>query len=143
QLAICITAVGGLIGAAALITGGLAVLIGHAARRWVAVTLLMLLFSWLSGAGMFAASPTPPYGGPYGLSAFLTALALAAGARLANAIIPVRDMWPKREKRFHHAVWGLILLGAAAYVGLPVATVLTDIAVVWGSIAVATYLVYC
>jgi len=143
QLAIFITAVGALIGAAALITGGLAVLIGHAAPRWVAITLLMLLFSWLAGTGMFDASLATPYGGPYGLSAFLTALALAAGARLANAIIPVREMWPKRERRFYHAVWGLIFLGAAAYVGLPTAAVLTDIAVIWGSLAVATYLIYC
>ena len=43
QLAIFITAVGALIAAAALITGGLAVLIGHAAPRWVALTLLTLL----------------------------------------------------------------------------------------------------
>jgi len=55
QLAIFITAVGALIAAAALITGGLAVLIGHAAPRWVAITLLMLLASWLSGTGMFGA----------------------------------------------------------------------------------------
>jgi diguanylate cyclase (GGDEF)-like protein/PAS domain S-box-containing protein len=143
QLAIFITAVGALIGAAALITGGLAVLIGHAAPRWVAVTLLMLLFSWLSGTGMFDASLTTPYGGPYGLSAFLTALALAAGARLANAIIPLRELWPKREKQFDRTVWGLIGLGAAAYVGLPLATLLTDIAIMAGSIAVAAYLVYC
>ena len=89
QLAIFITAVGALIGAAALITGGLAVLIGHAAPRWVAITLLMLLLSWLSGTGMFDANIATRIGGPYGLSAFLTILALAAGARLADAIIPV------------------------------------------------------
>jgi diguanylate cyclase (GGDEF)-like protein/PAS domain S-box-containing protein len=143
QLAIFITAVGALIAAAALITGGLAVLIGHAAPRWVALTLLMLLFSWLAGTGMFDASLTLPYGGPYGLSAFLTVLALAAGMRLANAIIPVREIFPKYERRFHLATLGLILLGALAYVGVPVATVLTDVLVVLGSLAVAVYLVYC
>ncbi|HEY0267448.1 MAG TPA: PAS domain-containing protein, partial [Rhizomicrobium sp.] len=140
QLAIFITAVGALIGAAALITGGLAVLIGHAAPRWVAITLLMLLFSWLSGTGMFDASLATGIGGPYGLSAFLTALALAAGARLANAIIPLRETLPKYEKAFHRTVYGLILLGALAYLGLPGATLLTDIAIVLGSIAVAAYL---
>ena len=76
QLAIFITAVGALIGAAALITGGLAVLIGHAAPRWVALTLLLLLLSWLSGTGMFDASLATRIGGPYGLSA----LAHGAGA---------------------------------------------------------------
>jgi diguanylate cyclase (GGDEF)-like protein/PAS domain S-box-containing protein len=143
QLAIFITAVGALIAAAALITGGLAVLIGHAAPRWVALTLLTLLFSWLAGTGMFDASLTLAYGGPYGLTAFLTMLALAAGSRLANAIIPVRDIFPKYERRFNLATLGLILLGAFAYVGVPGATVLTDILIVLGSLAVAVYLIYC
>jgi diguanylate cyclase (GGDEF)-like protein/PAS domain S-box-containing protein len=143
QLAIFITAVGALIGAAALITGGLAVLIGHAAPRWVALTLLMLLFSWLSGTGMFDASLATRIGGPYGLSALLTGLALAAGARLADAIIPLRDTWPKYEKHFHRAIYGLIALAILAYLGLPAATLVTDTAIVLGSIAVATYLVYC
>ncbi len=143
QLAIFITAVGALIAAAALITGGLAFLIGHAAPRWVSLTLLMLLFSWLSGTGMFDASLATRIGGPYGLSALLTALALAAGARLADAIIPVRDTWPKYEKHFHRAIYGLIALGILAYLGLPAATLVTDTAIVLGSIAVAIYLVYC
>jgi diguanylate cyclase (GGDEF)-like protein/PAS domain S-box-containing protein len=143
QLAIFITAVGALIAAAALITGGLAVLIGHAAPRWVAVTLLMLLFSWLAGTGMFDASLTLPYGGPYGLSAFLTMLALVAGMRLANAIIPVRDIFPKHQRRFDLTCLGLVLLGALAYVGVPTATLLSDVLVVLGSLSVAVYLVYC
>jgi len=142
QLAIFITAVGALIGAAMLITGGLAVLIGHAAPRWVSLTLFLLLLAWLSGTGMFDGSLATGYGGPYGLSAFLTILALAAGARLANAIIPLRDIWPKHEKHFHRTLYGLIALGATAYVGLPVATVLTNVAVVLGSLAVAGYLFF-
>src|SRR4051812_43360137 len=124
QLAIFITAVGALIAAAALITGGLAVLIGHAAPRWVAFTLLMLLFSWLAGTGMFDASLALPHGGTHGLSAFLTVRALAAGMRLANAIIPLRDISPRHERRFDLATLGLIGLGALAYVGVPGATLL-------------------
>jgi len=143
QLAIFITAVGALIAAAALITGGLAVLIGHGAPRWVSLTLMMLLLSWLSATGMFDASLATGYGGPYGLSAFLTALALAAGARLANAIIPVRDIYPRQEKLFHYLTVGLIVLGAMAYVGLPAATLVTDTVIVLGSTAVAVYLVTC
>jgi len=143
QLAIFITAVGALIAAAALITGGLAVLIGHGAPRWVSLTLMMLLLSWLSATGMFDASLATGYGGPYGLSAFLTALALTAGARLANAIIPVRDIYPRQEKLFHYLTVGLIVLGAMAYVGLPAATLVTDTVIVLGSTAVAVYLVTC
>jgi diguanylate cyclase (GGDEF)-like protein/PAS domain S-box-containing protein len=143
QLAIFITAVGALIAAAALITGGLAILIGHAAPRWVSLTLMMLLLSWLSGTGMFDANIATRIGGPFGLSAFLTMLALVAGARLADAIIPLRDAWPRREKLFHRTVYGLIGLGALAYLGVPGATLLTDVAIVLGSVAVAAYLIYC
>ncbi|MCP5412539.1 MAG: GGDEF and EAL domain-containing protein [Alphaproteobacteria bacterium] len=142
QLAIFITGVAALIGAAALIMGGLAVLIGHAAPRWVAVTLFLLLFSWLSGTGMFDASLATRIGGPYGLSAFLTVLSLVAGARLANAIIPLREIWPRHEKLFHRVLYGLTGLGALAYLGLPGATLLTDVAIVLGSISVAAYLIF-
>jgi diguanylate cyclase (GGDEF)-like protein/PAS domain S-box-containing protein len=140
QLAIFSTAVGARIAAAALITGGLGVLIGHAAPRWVSLTLLLLLLAWLSGTGMFDASLATARGGPYGLSAFLTMLALAAGARLANVIIPIREVWPKYEIWFHRTLYGLIGLGALAYVGVPGGTLLTDIAIVVGSMAVAAYL---
>jgi len=140
QLAIFVTAVGALIGAAMLITGGLAVLIGHAAPRWVAITLFMLLLAWLSTTGMFDGNLATGIGGPYGLSAFLTVLALCAGARLANAIIPVADIWPRYTKHFHRTLYGLMLLGFLAYMGLPGATLLTDISIVVGSMAIAAYL---
>jgi diguanylate cyclase (GGDEF)-like protein/PAS domain S-box-containing protein len=143
QLAIFITAVGSLIAAAALITGGLAVLIGHAAPRWVALTLLMLLLSWLSGTGMFDGNLATRIGGPYGLSALLTALALAAGVRLADAISPLAETLPRYRKHLTWAIYGLIGLGALAYLGVPAATLLTDIMIVAGSIAVGIYLVYC
>src|SRR4051812_40758439 len=143
QLAIFITAVGALIAAAALITGGLAVLIGHAAPRWVALTLLMLLLSWLSGTGMFDGNLATRIGGPYGLSALLTALALAAGVRLADAISPVAETLPRYRKHLTWAIYGLIGLGALAYLGVPAATLLTDMMIVAGSIAVGIYLVYC
>lgn len=143
QLAMFITGVAALIGAAALIMGGLAVLIGHAAPRWVAVTLFLLLFSWLSGTGMFDASLATALGGPYGLSAFLTVLTLVAGARLADAIIPLREVWPRHERLFRRILYGLTGLGVLAYLGLPAATLLTDIAIVLGAVLVAAYLLVC
>ena len=142
-LAIFITAVGAVIGAAALIMGGLAALIGHTAPRWVALTLGLLLWSWLAGTGMFDASLSTHIGGPYGLTAFLTALALAAGARLADAIIPLRENWPQHQKKFRTALYALCGLGTLAWLGIPGATLLTDIAIVTGSAAVAAYLFVC
>jgi diguanylate cyclase (GGDEF)-like protein/PAS domain S-box-containing protein len=143
QLAIFITAVATLIAAGALITGGLAVLIGHAAPRWSALTLFLLLWSWLAGTGMFDASLATHIGGPYGLTALLTALALAAGARLADAIVPLSDFLPRHESLFRRSLYGLSGLGALAYLGVPGATVLTDAAIVAGSAAVALYLFLC
>ncbi len=143
QLAIFVTAVGALIAAAALIMGGLAILIGHAAPRWSALTLFLLLASWLAGTGMFDASLATHIGGPYGLTAFLTVLTLVAGMRLADAIIPVREMMPHRQKDFRYLLLGLCGLGALAYLGIPGATLLTDAAIVAGSAGVAAYLVRC
>ncbi len=143
QLAIFTTAVGALIAAAALITAGLAFLIGHAAPRWVALTLFMLLWSWLAGTGMFDASLATRIGGPYGLSALLTALALAAGARLADAIVPLREVFPTRVRQFRIALYILCGLGVASYLGLPGATLVTDTLIVPGSAAVAAYLFFC
>ena len=67
---------------------------------------------------MFDASLATHIGGPYGLSALLTALALAAGARLADAIVPVREILPRtREAIPDRAFMSLCGLGAAAYLG--------------------------
>ena len=110
---------------------------------WVALTLGLLLWSWLAGTGMFDASLSTHIGGPYGLTAFLTALTLAAGARLADAIIPLREIWPQHQNRFRYALYALCGLGALAWLGIPGATLLTDIAIVTGSAAVAAYLFVC
>src|SRR5262249_40367924 len=69
RLAFFVAAVAGLTGAATLIPGGLAVMTGHAAPRWAALTLLAVLLTRLSATGMFDASITTDVGGPYGLSA--------------------------------------------------------------------------
>ncbi len=141
-LAIFITGVGSLIGAAGLIMAGLAVLIGHRAPRWSALTLFLLLWAWLASTGMFDASMSTHIGGPYGLTAFLTILALAAGAKLADAIIPVRERFPKREKQFRYSLFAACGLGALAWLGVPGATILTDIVVVTGSAGIAAYLLF-
>jgi diguanylate cyclase (GGDEF)-like protein len=139
-LAIFITGVGALIGAAALIMAGLAILIGHRAPRWSALTLFLLLWSWLASTGMFDAALATHIGGPHGLTAFLTILALAAGAKLADAIIPVRERFPKHEQKFRYMLYAACGLGAAAWLGVPGAAILTDIVIVTGSAGVAAYL---
>jgi diguanylate cyclase (GGDEF)-like protein/PAS domain S-box-containing protein len=142
QLAIFIAAVAGLIFAAAAIAGGLAVMTGHKPPMWAALTLTLVLLARLAGTGMFDASLATSVGGPFGLTAMFAGLALAAGMRLADTIVPLREVWPRYQRWFHWAVVAVALLSALAYLGLPGATLLTDAVVVIGSAVVAAYLVH-
>ena len=142
QLGIFVAAVAGLIFAAAAIAAGLAVMSGHRAPLWAAITLVLVLLTRLAGTGMFDMSLATHVGGPYGLTAFFAGLALAAGARLANNIVPVTGLWPRAERWFY---WGVIALGAIsvfAYLGVPGAVDLVYICVVLGTAAIAAYLVH-
>ncbi|MEI9886698.1 MAG: bifunctional diguanylate cyclase/phosphodiesterase [Rhizomicrobium sp.] len=140
QLAIFTTAVWALIGAAALMAAGLAVTLGHAPARWGAITLSLVLLERLSETGLFDGSLATGVGGPYGLTAMLAGFALAAGAALADAIVP--HVWPRLVRLLRYALWALVGVSIFAYLGIPAAAVLTDSFVVLGSLAVAGYLVY-
>ncbi len=142
QLAIFTTAVWALIAAAALLAAGLAITLGHAPARWAAITLLLLLFERLSETGLFDASLATAVGGPYGLTAMFAGLSLAAGAMLADAIVPVVDMWPRELRRLRFGLIGICIVSVLAFLGIPAAAVLTDTIVVLGMPALAAYLVY-
>ncbi|MEI9885193.1 MAG: GGDEF and EAL domain-containing protein [Rhizomicrobium sp.] len=142
QLAVFTTAVWAVIGAAALIAAGLAVTLGHAPARWAAITLTLILFERLSETGLFDGSLATAVGGPYGLMAMFAGLSLAAGAMLADAIVPLREIWPSRLRFFRYALYALSGLSLLAYLGVPAATVVVDTFVVTGAIAVAAYLVH-
>jgi diguanylate cyclase (GGDEF)-like protein len=136
QLAVFRAAVASLILSALAIASGLAVMTGGAAQRWAAFTLLGLFVSRLAATGLFDAIGPTNLGGPDGLSAALAGLTLAAGLHLANAIAPVgARSWPSSA--------AMALLGAslAAYVGFPVAALVTQCAVVVGAAIIAVHLV--
>jgi diguanylate cyclase (GGDEF)-like protein len=142
QLAIFITAVWAVIGAAALLAAGLAVTLGHAPARWAAITLLLILLERLSETGLFDGSLATAVGGPYGLMAMFAGLSLASGAMLADAIVPVREIWPLWRRWLRYGLWTVVGLSVLAYMGIPAATVLTDTIVVIGAAATAAYLVH-
>jgi diguanylate cyclase (GGDEF)-like protein len=141
QLAILLAAVAGLIAAAAAIMAGVAVMTGHFAPRWTAIFIFAVLFTRLAGAGMFDASIATGVGGPYGIVAALACLALVAGAKLANHIVPLANVWPRYEKYFTWSLRSLVVLALLAFVGIPGAAVLADVAVVFGTGAIAAYLI--
>lgn len=142
NLAIFLAAVAGLIGAAALIVGGLAAMSGHAAPRWAAITLLLVLLERLSATGMFDASLVTPNGGPYGLMALIACLALACGALLTDAVVPLIEIWPRFRGAFRVVVVGLVVLGVLAFAGIPATVDASDAVVVLGTALIAAYLVH-
>jgi diguanylate cyclase (GGDEF)-like protein len=142
QLAIFIAAVAGLIGAAVAICFGLAVMTHHWAPRWAAASLTALLLSRFASIGMFDGSIVTTIGGPYGLIALFGALSLAAGMRFVDLTTPVREVWPPAVKWLPRANYVVLGLGALAYVGLPGATLLTDVALFALPPAIFGYLIY-
>ncbi len=142
QLAIFITAVWALIGSAALIAGGLAVMLGHAPARWAALTLFLILLERLAETGLFDGSLATAVGGPYGLQAMLAGLSLAAGIKLADAIVPLRDLWPFAMRWLSRGLWAVVVLSVLAYLGIPGATIAAALLVVIGTVGIAAYLVH-
>ena len=142
QLAIFVAAVAALIAAAAAIAAGLAVMTHHGPPRWAALTLLLMLLTRLAVVRMFDGSLVTSVGGPYGLIALFAGLTLAAGARLVDLIVPLKEIWPRAERWFDRALPGVIALSFLAYLGVPGAALLTDIVLVCGVLAVAAYLIY-
>jgi diguanylate cyclase (GGDEF)-like protein len=142
QLAIFTTAIWALIGAAALMAGGLAVMLGHAPARWAALTLLLILLERLSETGLFDGSLATGVGGPYGLIAMFAGLSLAAGSLLADAIVPLREIWPRHVSWLTRGQLALVGLAVLAYIGIPGATLLCNLLVLIGAAAIAAYLIY-
>lgn len=142
QLALFLAGVAGLIAAAALIMAGVAMVTAHPAPGWAAAVLTLLFLMRLQSSGSLDNGWVTFAGGPYGLSAMLAGFGLAAGIRLTDIAVPIADRWPWAQHRLPWIWRGLIALGLAAFVGIPGATILVKMAVLIGTAAVATYLVY-
>jgi diguanylate cyclase (GGDEF)-like protein/PAS domain S-box-containing protein len=142
QLAIFLAAVAGLIAAALAIMAGVAIMTGHPAPRWAALTLFAIFLARLQAAGALDGGWMSAVGGPYGLSAMLAGLALAAALRLADIVVPVSDLWPQAEPWRKWGPLALVGLSLLAFVGVPGATVLMEFAVVIGAGAIAVYLIH-
>ena len=142
QLAIFLAAVAGLIAASIAITTGVAVMTAHLASRWAAITLVAVFCVELTSGGVFDAGWMTIVGGPYGFSAMLSGLALAAGVRLADLVAPVSEIWPRANRSLAWIVRGLLALCAASFLGVPGAAIVLQVAVVGGSALIAGYLVH-
>ncbi|HUO99450.1 MAG TPA: GGDEF domain-containing protein [Rhizomicrobium sp.] len=142
EVAIYVAAVAGLIAAAAVILGAFSVMTHHAAPRWAAAALASVLLTRLSSIGMFDGSIVTSIGGPYGLTAMFGGLALAACIRFVDEVMPFREVWPPAARWLDRTVLTLIGVSILAYVGLPGATLLTDILLLVGPLALFAYLAW-
>ena len=118
QLAIFITAVGALIAAAALITGGLAVLIGHAAPRWVALTLAAAAAELAVGHRHVRRQSRHPHRRalwPVGVSHGPGAGGGRAAGRRHHS--RARYLAAATKSMFHRALYGLMRAGRAGLSG--------------------------
>ncbi|HEX3675621.1 MAG TPA: EAL domain-containing protein [Rhizomicrobium sp.] len=142
QFAVFMAAVEGLIAAAVLVTAGLALMTGHLAPRWAALTLIAIFFSRLASTGAFDAGWTTSVGGPYGLSAMIAGFALAAGIKLADTVAPFGEFFTGAKRWVRWIESGVVILSLLAFAGLPGATVLVEIAVLAGTGAITAYFVH-
>lgn len=141
-MAVFIATVAGLIAAAAAIAGGLAFMSHHAPPRWATWMLLSLLLMRLAAIGLFDGSLVTPVGGPYGLKALFAGLAMAAGLKLVDTLLPLRAVWPRFERHWVWALYGLIAMSVLAYLGVPLAAAIIGSFSVPTAIAVAAYVIY-
>ena len=141
QVAIFLAGVAGLIATAVVIMAGVAIVTAHPAPYWAALTLTLLFLTRLQSAGVFDAGWFTYIGGPYGLSAMLSGLALAAALRLTDLVAPFSDLWRAVGPWVNRVLFALAGLSLLAFVGVPGATVLLQAVVLFGTAATAAYLV--
>jgi diguanylate cyclase (GGDEF)-like protein/PAS domain S-box-containing protein len=142
QLAIFFAAVAGLMAAALVITAGVAVMTGHDAPRWAAITIAVVFLALLSDSGVFDAGWFTAIGGPYGFSIMIAGFGLAAGLKLTDTIVPASTLWPDAARAVRWALIGVVVLSLASFVGVPGAMLLTEIAILFGTAAITAYLVH-
>lgn len=140
QLAIFFAAVAGLIAASIAITTGVAVMTAHDASRWAAIVLVAIFFAELAGSGLFGTGWIA-VGGPYGFSALMLGLTLAAAFRLVDLITPFGEVWPKAPLYLLWTQRAILAFSALAFLGLPGAVLLVEIGVVVGSALITVYLI--
>jgi len=141
QLSVFMAAVQGLIAAAILVAAGLALMTGHLAPRWTAIVLLGVFLTRLAAGGTFDAGWTTYVGGPYGLSAMIAGLTLAAGLRLADIVVPIDGLIADARRRMRWLLLGVTVVSLLAFIGAPGAILLTDVAILVGTGAITAYLV--
>jgi len=133
----------GLLIAAAGFAAGTAILTRRVFPRWAALFLAAVAVGELARAGFLDTSWLVAPGGPYALSAFALAVGLVCGIRLVDHVVPVASFSPWLRRLRDAVTIVVLLIGAAAYIGLPYAGVTVRALAIVGAFAAALYLAHC
>ena len=143
QAAVLAGLVSGLLTAAMAFAAGGAVLTSRIFPRWAALFLCALLIAQLTVTGIFDSSALTMLSGPYSLFALALALAMAAAIRLVDYVAPFEAVYPRVGQWRDRAALAVVVIGVAAYAGLPFAGLLIRLLAIAGAAAAAGYLAHC
>jgi diguanylate cyclase (GGDEF)-like protein/PAS domain S-box-containing protein len=143
QAAVLAGLVSGLLMAAMAFAAGGAVLTSRIFPRWAALFLAAVLIAQLTVTGIFDSSGLTALGGPYSLFALALALAMGAAIRLLDYVAPLEALYPRAARWRDHAALAVVVIGVAAYAGLPFAGLLIRLLAIAGAAAAAGYLAHC
>ena len=143
QYAVLTGLVSGLLIAATAFAAGTAILSRRAFARWAALFLAAVVVGELSRTGFFDTSWLTAFAGPYALSAFALSVGLACGIWLVDYVSPFASFSPKLARLRDWVAIAILLIGVAAFVGVPYAGVTVRALAVIGAAAAAGYLAHC
>jgi diguanylate cyclase (GGDEF)-like protein len=143
QYAVLTGLVSGLLIAATAFAAGIAILSRRAFAGWAALFLAAIVVGELSRTGFFDASWLTAVAGPYALSAFALSVGLACGIWLVDYVAPFAAFSPRLARLRDWVGILILLIGVAAFVGVPYAGVTVRALAVVGAAAAAGYLAHC
>ncbi len=143
QYAVLTGLVSGLLIAATAFAAGTAILSRRPFARWAALFLAAIVVGELSRTGFFDASWLAAYAGPYALSAFALSVGLACGIWLVDYVSSFAAFSPALARLRDGVAIAVLLIGVAAFVGVPYAGVTVRALAVVGAAAAAAYLMHC
>ena len=143
QYAVLTGLVSGLLIAATAFAAGTAVLSRRVFARWAALFLAAIVVGELSRTGFFDASWLAAYAGPYALSAFALSVGLACGIWLVDYVTSFAAFSRGLARLRDGVAIAILVIGVAAFVGLPYAGVTVRALAVVGAAAAAAYLMHC
>jgi diguanylate cyclase (GGDEF)-like protein/PAS domain S-box-containing protein len=143
QYALLTGVVSGLLIAATAFAVGTAILSRRAFPRWAALFLAAVVVGELSRTGFFDTSWLTAFAGPYALSAFALSVGLACGIWLVDFVAPFAAKSPMLARLRDWVAIVILLVGVAAFIGVPYAGLTVRALVVVGAAAAAAYLAHC